>query len=90
MKTILNQKNDCELKKIQLMLLNQMERLNDDEVMKLSAKKEVMRSGALSQSVCAYVKSINTQAKILELSGKYNVNVEDMNNYLGINNEKEN
>lgn len=84
MKTILGKKNDNELKRIQKILLNQMERLDDEEVMKERGKREIMRSGALSQSAGAYIKSVIVQTKVLELSGKYNVEVNDINNYLGI------
>ena len=69
-------KNNTGLKKVQDILLNQMTRLNDDEMMK---------SGALSQQASAYIKSVATQIRILDLSGKYNVEPNDMNEYLGIN-----
>ena len=84
MKTILGKGNNNELKRIQKILLNQMERLDDEEVMKERGKREIMRSGALSQSASAYIKSVVVQTKVLELSGKYNVEVNEMNSYLGI------
>ena len=56
--------------KIQEMLLNQMERLNDDELIKSYAKRETTRSGALSQSASAYIKAVNTQLKVKELCSK--------------------
>lgn len=90
MKTILNQTNNNELKRVQKILLNQMDRLDDEEVMKERGKREIQRSGAISQSAVAFVKSIQMQTKIIELSGKYNVEVETMNEFLGIDNEKEN
>lgn len=88
MKTILGKKNDSELKRIQKILLNQMERLDDNEIMKEQGKREIMRSGALSQSASAYVKSVAVQTKVMELSNKYNVEVNSMNEFLGIQNEK--
>lgn len=78
-------KNNTGLKKVQDILLNQMTRLNDDEMMKTYNKREVARSGALSQQASAYVKSVATQIRILDLSSKYNVEPNDMNEYLGIN-----
>jgi hypothetical protein len=84
MKTVLGVKNENELKKVQKILLNQMDRLDDEEIMKERGKREIMRSGAISQSAVAFVKSIQTQMKVLELSGKYNVEVDTMNDYLGI------
>lgn len=57
-----------KLLKVQDMLYNQMKRLDDNEIMdKGYGKREIMRSGALSQSVCAYIKSVNTNIKIKEL-----------------------
>lgn len=88
MKTVLGVKNDNELKKIQKILLNQMERLDDEEVMKERGKREIMRSGAISQSSVSFIKSVQTQMRILEMSGKYNVEVNDMNNYLGIKSDE--
>lgn len=88
MKTVLGVKNNNELKKIQKILLNQMSRLDDEEIMKERGKREIMRSGAISQSSISFIKSIQTQLKILEMSGKYNVEVNDMNNYLGIKSDK--
>ena len=82
--TILTKENNSELKRIQKILLNQMERLDDNDIMKESGKREIMRSGALSQSAGTFVKSVQTQMKVLELSGKYNTDMDDMNNFLGI------
>lgn len=65
-----------KLIKIQEMLYNEMERLNDDDLMRKGlGNKEVQRSGALSQSVCAYIKSVNISLKIKEIT-KNNPNSE--------------
>lgn len=74
--------------KIQEMLLNQMERLNDDELIKSYAKRETLRSGALSQSACAYIKAINTSLKIKELSKNNEKAEESLLKELGIKDEK--
>lgn len=76
--------NDNELKRVQRILLNQMGRLDDEEIMKSNGKREIMRSGAISQSASAYVKSVQTQIKVLDLSTKYGSNVEEVNKFLGI------
>lgn len=88
-KTILSPKggtipNNNELKRIQGFLLNQMERLDDDELIKTYNKREIARAGALSQQASAYSKAVANQIRILELSSKYNVEPDDMNEYLGI------
>ena len=85
MKTILGKKNSNKMQEIQTYLLNQMGRLDDNKIMKSNeGKKEIQRSGALSQSATAFVKSVQTQMRILELSGKYNVEPQTMNEFLGI------
>ena len=56
------------LLKIQEMLLNQMERLDNNELMQKGlGNREIQRSGALSQSASAYIKSVNTSLKIKEM-----------------------
>ena len=88
MKTILGKENQNDLKKYQKILLNQAERLDDNEIMNERGKREIARSGAISQSASAFIKSIQTQMRILEMSGKYNVETKDMNEYLGIRSEE--
>jgi hypothetical protein len=87
-KTILGKENENDLKKYQKILLNQAERLDDNEIMKEQGKREIARSGALSQNATAFVKSIQTQLKIVEVSSKYNVEPDTMNDYLGIKSDK--
>jgi hypothetical protein len=88
MKTILGKENQNDLKKYQKILLNQAERLDDNEIMNERGKREIARSGALSQNATAFVKSIQTQLKIVEVSNKYNVEPDTMNDYLGIKSDK--
>ena len=57
--------------KIQDMLYNQMKRLDDNELMNQGlGKREIQRSGALSQSAGAYLKSVQTQLKVKEMVRK--------------------
>lgn len=88
MKTILGKENENDLKRYQKILLNQAERLDDNEIMNERGKREIARSGALSQNATAFVKSIQTQLKIVEVSSKYNVEPDTMNDYLGIKSDK--
>ena len=74
--------------KIQEMLFNQMERLNDNELIKSYAKRETTRSGALSQSASAYIKAINTQLKVKELCNKNSEQEEKLLKELGVLNEE--
>ena len=88
MKTILGKENNNDLKRYQKILLNQAERLDDNEIMKEQGKREIARSGALSQNAVSFIKSIQTQLKIVEVSSKYNVEPDTMNDYLGIKSDK--
>lgn len=55
--------------KIQEMLFNQMERLDNNDLMEKGlGKREIQRSGALSQSAGAYIKSVQTQLKVKEMT----------------------
>lgn len=57
--------------KIQEMLYNQMTRLDDNDLMEKGlGKREIQRSGALSQSAGAYIKSVQTQLKVKEMTSK--------------------
>lgn len=57
--------------KIQEMLYNQMTRLDDNDLMEKGlGKREIQRSGALSQSAGAYIKSVQTQLKVKEMVRK--------------------
>lgn len=86
--SILGKENKNDLKKYQKILLNQAERLDNNELMKENGKREINRSGALSQNAVSFIKSIQTQLKILEASSKYNVEPDTMNEYLGIKDKK--
>ena len=68
---------DNRLIKIQEMLYSQMQRLDDNElIQKGLGNREIQRSGALSQSASAYIKSVNTSLKIKEMC-KMNPKSED-------------
>lgn len=58
-----------KLIEIQNALYNQIKRLDDDNIMN-NENRETQRSGALSQSAGAYIKSVQTQIKVKEMVGK--------------------
>ena len=58
-----------KLIEIQNVLYNQIKRLDDNKLMEQN-NKEIQRSGALSQSAGAYIKSVQTQIKVKEMAGK--------------------
>lgn len=56
-----------KLLRAQDMLYNEMKRLDDEQYMKVNGKREIMRSGALSQSVSAYIKAVGIQIRVKEM-----------------------
>ena len=73
------------LLKIQEMLMNQMKRLDDNELMSTSCKDEVARGNAISQSANTFLKSVNVGIRVIEMSNKLEVKTETLKNELGIN-----
>ena len=57
-----------ELLKIQKYLVVQIERLNNDNLMKEQGMAEMQRSNALSKSVTTYLKTINTNMKVIQMT----------------------
>ncbi len=66
-----------ELKKIQKMLMNQMERLDNNETMKDNTI-EIARGNALSQNAITYIKTINVGLRIIEMQEKYGNKVKNV------------
>lgn len=79
---------DNNLIKIQEMLMRQMERLDDDDLMSANNKEEVARGNALSQSAVTFLKSVNVGIRVIEMAEKTNGNKKDLTKALGITNEK--
>ena len=79
------EKNNNELQRIQKILLNEMERLDNQEIMAERGNKEIKVSGALSKSATSYIKAVQTQIKVFDLSNKYNTKVSELNEFFGIN-----
>lgn len=55
---------------VQEMLMRQMKRLDDNDLMKESGENEIARSNALTNSATTYLKTINTSLRIIETSIK--------------------
>lgn len=71
--------------KIQEMLFNQMERLDNNDLMEKGlGKREIQRSGALSQSAGAYIKSVQTQLKVKEMTKRNSVSENTILKELGV------
>lgn len=76
--------------KIQEMLYEEMKKLSDDENIKTYAKREVSRSQALTQSAGTFIKAVNTQLRIKELTKKNPAYEETLLKELGVVNEEKN
>lgn len=55
---------------VQEMLMRQMKRLDNNDIMKESGENEIARSNALTNSATTYLKTINTSLRIIETSIK--------------------
>lgn len=71
--------------KIQEMLMRQMERLDDNNLMNISGKEEVARGNTLSQNANTFLKSVNVGIRVIELAEKTGIKKEQLSNELGIN-----
>lgn len=72
------------LKQVQKILLNELERLNDDDIMDYNYKKEVTRATAISQNASSFVNAANLKLKALEFSQKYNADVNEIKREIGL------
>lgn len=72
------------LKQIQIMTLQQMERLSDNEYMESKGKEEIARANALSQNATTFIKTINIGLRITEMQEKFNINEIRLKEKLGI------
>lgn len=81
-------KTNNNLIKIQEMLMRQMERLDDNKIMKSNGRDEVFRGNALSQSATTFIKSVNVGMRVIEMAEKYETQKDNLTKELGITNER--
>ena len=74
--------------KMQQMLMRQMERLDNNDIMAHGNKDEVARGNALSQSASTFIKSVNVGMRVIEMSEKYEIQKGKLTKELGIDYEK--
>ena len=77
-----------KLNEIQEMLINQMKRLDNNEIMKEDAKVEIARGNALSQNATTFIKSVNLGIRVLEISKKYDIQTNNLTRDLGLYDEE--
>lgn len=73
---------------MQKMLLKQMERLDDNELMQENAQLEISRANALSQNAVTFLKSVNVGLRIIEVSKKYETTANKLSYELGVTDEE--
>ena len=76
--------NNTKLNKIQDIMLRQLERLDNQDVMEKEGKEELKRSSAITSTATAFVKTTYLQLKILTSANKNAVDVNELNDYLGL------
>ncbi len=70
--------------KMQEMLMRQMERLDNDEIMASNNKAEIARGNTLSLNATTFIKSINAGMRVIEMSQKYEMQKDKLTEELGI------
>lgn len=73
-----------KLIEMQEMLMNQMKRLDDDKLMAVSGRGEVLRGNALNQNATTFLKSVNVGMRIIEMSNKYEIQEAKLSKELGV------
>lgn len=69
---------------VQEMLMRQMERLDDNQLMFNESNNEIARSNALTNSATAYLKAVNTTLRIIETANKNEVTTNALMKTIGI------
>ena len=57
---------------IQEIVFKQLKRLDDDKLMEESGAEEIARSNVISNNAQTFIKSVNTQIKIMEMAERQN------------------
>ena len=77
-------KDNNSILTIQEMLMREMKRLDDNELMKKDGANEIARSNALSNQATTYLKSVNLSIKIMEVADKNQQTRETVQKELGL------
>lgn len=77
-------KDNNSILTIQEMLMREMKRLDDDELMKKDSTTEIARSNALSTQASTYLKSVNISIRIMEIADKNKQTRESVQKELGL------
>lgn len=74
--------------KMQEILMRQIERLDDNNIMKENAQLEISRGNSVALASTTFLKTVNVGLRIIESAEKYNMTKENLSKELGIINEE--
>lgn len=69
---------------IQEIVFKQLKRLDDDKLMEESGAEEIARSNVISNNAQTFIKSVNTQIKIMEMAERQGHQVKKLTHDLGL------
>lgn len=69
---------------IQEIVFKQLKRLDDDKLMEESGAEEIARSNVISNNAQTFIKSVNTQIKIMEMAERQGHQVRKLTHDLGL------
>lgn len=74
--------------KMQEILMKQIERLDDNNIMKENAQLEISRGNSIALASSTFLKTINIGLRVIESAEKYNMTKDNLSKELGITNEE--
>lgn len=74
--------------KMQEILMRQIERLDDNNIMKENAQLEISRGNSIALTSATFLKTVNVGLRIIESAEKYNMTKDNLSKELGITNEE--
>ena len=79
--------NKNVIRKMQSILISELERLDDNTNMNTNGKEEVQRSSAISQSANTILKTISIDMKIMRMAEQMGIATNELKNKLGVTSE---
>lgn len=79
--------NNNVIRKMQNVLMCELERLDDNDHMNVSSKEEVQRSSAISQSANTILKTISIDMKIMKMAEQMGMSANELKSKLGVTSE---
>lgn len=74
---------------VQEMVLKQLRRLDDDSLMETTGEKEIERGNIISKNAKTFAQLVNLNIKISDFADKQAMELNEVNEFLGIESEEE-